>query len=257
MTLSDLSIKNPVFAWMLMAGLILFGLISFNGMGVSQMPDVEFPVLTVNLTWEGAAPEVMETDVVDIIEDAVMSVQGIRDISSTARQGSATVTIEFDLSRNIDVALQEVQTKIAQAQRRLPNDIDPPIVSKVNPQDNPIMWLGVSSESMPLRDLMDYAQNNLKDKFQTINGVGEVMMGGVLDRNLRVWIDAEKLEALQLTIDDVTNAIQQGHEELPAGRIETSEKEKNVRTMGEAAPKSSAISSSPVGAANRFTSRFT
>ena len=120
MTLSDLSIKNPVFAWMLMAALIVFGSISFQRMGVSQLPDVDFPVVSVTLTWEGAAPEVMETDVVDIVEDAITSIQGIRDISSTTRQGQATITIEFDLERDIDVALQEVQTKIAQAQLRLP-----------------------------------------------------------------------------------------------------------------------------------------
>ena len=125
MTLSDFSIKNPVFAWMLMAALILFGAISFKRMGVSQMPDVDFPVVSVNLTWEGAAPEVMETDVVDIVEDAVTSIQGIRDLSSSTRQGLATVTIEFDLERDIDVALQEVQTKIAQAQLRLPKELDP------------------------------------------------------------------------------------------------------------------------------------
>ncbi|MBI3615379.1 MAG: efflux RND transporter permease subunit [Candidatus Omnitrophica bacterium] len=234
MTLSDLSIKNPVFAWMLMAGLILFGIIGFNQMGVSQMPDVEFPVINVQLTWEGAAPEVIESDVVDIVEDAIMSVQGIRDISSTSRQGSASVTIEFDLNRDIDVAVQEVQTKIAQAQRRLPNDIDPPIVSKVNPQDNPILWLGVSGD-IPKKELIEYVQNHLRDKFQTISGVGEVMLGGFVEPNLRVWLDAEKLEALQLTVDDVIGAIQKEHAEMPAGRIETGKEEFNVRAMGEAA----------------------
>ncbi len=233
MTLSDLSIKNPVFAWMLMAGLILFGLIGFNQMGISQMPDVEFPVVNVQMTWEGAAPEVMESDVVDIVEDAVMSVQGIRDVSSTARQGSASVTIEFDLNRDIDVAVQEVQTKIAQAQRRLPNDMDPPIIAKVNPQDNPILWLGVSGD-VPKKDLIEYVQNHLRDKFQTIGGVGEVMLGGFVEPNLRVWLDADKLEALQMTADDVIGAIQKEHAELPAGRIETGEQEFNVRAMGEA-----------------------
>jgi len=234
MSLSDLSIKNPVFAWMLMAGLILFGAISFRQMGVSQMPDVEFPVVNIQLTWEGAAPEVMESDVVDVIEDAVTSVQGIRDISAGARQGSASVTIEMELNRDIDVAVQEVQTKIAQAQRRLPDDIDPPIVTKVNPQDHPILWIGVASDTLPLRDLMDYAENHLKDKFQTVSGVGEVLMGGSLERNLRVWIDAAKLEALQFTVEDVIQAIQREHAELPAGRIETGQKEFNVRAMGEA-----------------------
>ncbi len=233
MTLSDLSIKNPVFAWMLMAGLIVFGGISFQRMGVSQLPDVDFPVVSVNLAWEGAAPEVMETDVVDPVEESVMSVQGIREVSSSTRQGQATVTIEFELNRNIDAALQEVETKIAQAQRNLPREMDPPTVTKVNPEDNPIMWIGVSGD-VPVRDLTEYVQDHLKDQFQTITGVGEIFLGGFVERNLRVWLDAEKLQAYQLTVQDIINAIQQEHAEMPAGRLETSQKEFNVRTMGEA-----------------------
>ncbi len=233
MTLSDLSIKNPVFAWMLMAALLVFGAISFSGMGISQMPDVDFPVLSVNLSWEGAAPEVMETDVVDVVEESVMTVQGIRDISSSTRQGQGTVTIEFELNRNIDVALQEVQTKIAQAQRLLPRQMDPPVVTKVNPEDNPIMWISVSGD-VPMRDLTEYVQDHLKDQFQTVEGVGEIFLGGFVERNLRVWLDAEKLEAYQLTVQDVMDAIQREHAEMPAGRLETATHEFNVRTMGEA-----------------------
>ncbi len=233
MSLSSVSIRNPVFAWMMMLSLILFGAIAFSRMGVSEMPDVDFPVVTVNVTWEGAAPEVMETDVVDVIEDAVMSIAGIREVSSSTRQGMASVTVEFDLDRDIDVALQEVQTKIAQAQQRLPNEIDPPTVNKVNPEDQPIMWLGLSGER-PLKDLMTYVQDHLKEKFQTISGVGEVFLGGFLERNLRVWIDPQKLHQYQLTVQDVIDAIKSEHVEMPAGRIETKEKEYNVRAMGEA-----------------------
>lgn len=233
MTLSDLSIKNPVFAWMLMAGLMLFGFISFQRMGVSQLPNVDFPVVSVQLAWEGAAPEVMETDVVDIVEDALTSIQGIRDLSSSIRQGQATITLEFDLERDIDVALQEVQTKIAQAQLRLPRELDPPVVLKVNPQDQPIMWLGVSGD-VPKRQLMEYVQDRLKDEFQTINGVGEIFLGGFVERNLRVWLDAEKLQAYQLTVQDVIDAIQREHAEIPAGRLETGTQELNIRSMGEA-----------------------
>ena len=233
MTLSDLSIKNPVFAWMLMAALLVFGCISFQRMGVSQLPDVDFPVVSVTLTWEGAAPEVMETDVVDVVEDVITSIQGIRDIASTTRQGQATITIEFDLERDIDVALQEVQTKIAQAQLRLPRELEPPVVIKLNPQDQPIMWIGVSGD-IPKRQLMEYVQDHLKDQFQTIQGVGEIFLGGFLERNLRLWIDAQKLEAYQLTVEDVIQAIQREHTELPAGRIETKTQEINVRAMGEA-----------------------
>src|SRR5512142_867327 len=128
MTLADLSIRRPVFAWMVMLGLMVFGLFAFNRMGVSQLPNVDFPIINVSLTWEGAAPEVMETDVVDPVEQAVMSVQGIKNISSTVNQGNARITLEFELDRDIDVAVQEVQAKLSQAQRHLPDDMDPPIV---------------------------------------------------------------------------------------------------------------------------------
>src|SRR3989338_3460160 len=233
MTLSDLSIKNPVFAWMLMAALIVFGAISFQRLGVSQMPNAEFPVIAVSLSWEGAAPEVMETDVVDIVEDALTSIQGVRDISSTTRQGNSTITVEFDLDRDIDLALQEVQTKIAQAQLRLPRELDPPVVLKLNPQDQPIMWLGVAGD-VPKRELMEYVQDHLKDRFQTINGVGEIFLGGFLERNLRVWVDADQLGAYQFTVQDVITAIEREHVEQPAGRIETGQQELNVRSRGEA-----------------------
>ncbi|MFA5142893.1 MAG: efflux RND transporter permease subunit [Candidatus Omnitrophota bacterium] len=234
MTLSDLSIKNPVFAWMLMAALIIFGIISYTRLGVGQLPDVDFPIVTINLTWEGAAPEVMETDVVDVVEDSLMSIQGVREVSSSMRQGAATITVEFDLSRNIDVAVQDVQAKIDQAQRSLPKDLDPAIITKVNPEDHPIIMLAVSSSTMPVKDIMTYVKDHLKNQFATIDGVGDIFMGGFVERNLRVWVDADKLEAYQLTVQDVVDAVKAEHEEVPAGRIETPAKEFNVRVMGEA-----------------------
>ena len=233
MTISDLSIRRPVFAWMLMTALIVFGLISFQRMGVSQLPNVDFPVISVNLTWEGAAPEVMETDVVDVVEEAVMTIQGIREVSSSVRQGQATITVELELGRDVDVAVQEVQTKISQSQRLLPKDMDPPIVIKVNPGEQPFMWITTKGERSA-RELMEYVQDHLQDQFTTINGVGEVSLGGFVPPNLRIWVDAGKLEFYQLTIQDIISAIQQEHSELPAGRIETTVNEQNVRAMGEA-----------------------
>lgn len=234
MTLSDIAIKNPVFSWMLMIGLMLFGLISFNMLGISQLPDVDFPVVSVGLTWEGAAPEVMESDVVDVVEGAIMGVQGVRDVSSQIRQGNATVTVEFELDRDIDVAMQDIQTKIDQAQRNLPKDMDPAVVTKTNPDDQPIVFLSISSDKMSLRDLITYVQNHVKDKFSTISGVGDIFLGGFVDRNLRIWIDADKLDNYQLTVQDVINAVGEEHKEMPAGRIEAKDKEFNVRVMGEA-----------------------
>ena len=120
MTLSDLSINRPVFAWMLMFALMIFGVISVQKIGISKLPDVDFPTISIRLAWEGAAPEVMEADVVDVVEEAVTSIQGVREINSSVRQGQATVTLELDLDRDIDVAVQEVQSKLLAAQRQLP-----------------------------------------------------------------------------------------------------------------------------------------
>jgi hydrophobe/amphiphile efflux-1 (HAE1) family protein len=239
-TLADISIRNHVLAWMLMAGLILFGLICFTGfggvvkgLGISQNPDVDFPIVNVQVTYEGASPEVMETDVVDPIEDAVTSVEGVKQISSTSRQGNANITVEFEISRNIDAALQDVQTRVAQAARRLPREIDPPIITKNNPEDNPIMWLSISGTRSPIF-MADYVRNVIRPQLQTIEGVGEVFIGGFRERNVRVWFDAPRLEAQGLTVLDVIGAIQREHLEVPAGRIETAQREMNVRAEGEA-----------------------
>ncbi len=233
MRLSDASIRKPVFAWMLMAGLLVFGGIGVTRLGVSQMPDVDFPQVTVRLTLEGASPETMETDVVDVVEDACMSVEGITDLSSTSQQGQATVTVEFDVGQDIDAALQDVQTKVAQAQRRLPAAMDPPVITKTNPEDNPIMWVGLSGP-LPPRVLSDLARFAVKERLQTVPGVGEVMMGGHRERNLRIWLDAERLDAYGVTAADVLAAVRREHVELPAGRIESAERETNVRLRGEA-----------------------
>ena len=233
MTISDLSIKNPVFAWMLMFGLMIFGWVGYSRMGVSQMPDVDFPVVNVAVTWEGAAPEIMEAEVVDVIEDAVTSVQGVKQISSSSKLGQAAITVELELDRPVDVALQEIQTKIAQAQQRLPRDIDPPIVTKVNPEDQPILWLALNGDGIPVKDLMVYAKDVLKSKFQTVPGVGDIFLGGLIERNLRVWLDADKMQQQQITVEDVLAAIRREHAEIPAGQIETPTTEFNVRTLGE------------------------
>ena len=234
MTLSDLSIKNPVFAWMLMLGLIVFGWIGFSNMGISQMPDVDYPVVNVSVSLEGAAPEVMETQVADVLEGAVMSIQGIKEVSSSSKRGGANITIEFELGRDIDVAMQEVQAKISQVQRDLPRDIDPPTISKSNPEDQPIIRVALNGDR-PLKDLMAYSNDFLKDKFTTISGVGDVDMGGFVDPNLRIWVDADKLNATQLTVEDVMNTVSNQHSETPAGYISSGNRELNVRVMGEAA----------------------
>lgn len=234
MILSDISIRRPVFAWMLMSALIIFGGIAFSRMGVSRLPDVDYPVVSVSLRMPGAAPEVMETDVVDIVESALMSVQGVRAITSSSRNGFARVTLEFELSRNIDLAQQDVEAKLQSIIRDLPDDMDPYEIHKTNPEEQPILMLAVESETMPRPKLMAYVRDQLQGKFTTVSGVGSIDMMGYVDPNLRVWVSDSALAKYALTVNDVTNTIRQQHSELPAGWVRSGKRELNVRVLGEA-----------------------
>jgi len=233
MKLTEACIQKPVFAWMLMAATVVFGGVAATRIGISQFPDVDFPTISVNVPWEGAAPEVVENDVVEILEEALVQVEGVRSITSSSRQGSASITVELDIARDVDLALQDVQTKISQAQQRLPRDMDPPVISKTNPEDQPIMWVGISGP-FPQRVLSDYARYRVKEKLQTVPGVGEITLGGYLERNVRIWLDASHLDEKGLTVSDVITALRREHVELPAGRLETAGREVNVRVLGEA-----------------------
>ncbi|MCU0848828.1 MAG: efflux RND transporter permease subunit [Spirochaetes bacterium] len=233
MTLSDISIKNTVFAWMLMTGLIVFGAIGFGRMGISQLPDVDFPVLTVRVNWPGAAPETMELAVADVLEDSVMSIEGIRSVSSVSQEGIANITIEFELTRDINSALQEVQSKIIQAQRNLPNDIDPPIVTKSNPEDQPIMFVGLSGTG-DLRDMIVFVRDHLKDQLTTVEGVGDIRLGGYIDPNMRIWLNTDEMNRREISVDDVISAVTSQHTLAPSGYMSNGPKEFNVRVMSEA-----------------------
>ncbi|GAB4242139.1 MAG: efflux RND transporter permease subunit [Candidatus Methylacidiphilales bacterium] len=230
MTLSDLSIKRPVFAWMLMAALIVFGAISLGRMGISQMPDIDFPVLDIRVTWEGAAPEFIETELVDQIEEKVIGVEGLLEIRSTIRQGAANIELEFSLDRDVDAALQEVQAALSQV--RLPLNVEPPVIRKNSTENEPLMWIGITWPGTQ-RDLIAFCENFLVDQFQIIPGVGEVALGGYSERNLRIWIDNDKLRQFELTVLDVQRALANDHVELAAGYLENERQEINVRTMGE------------------------
>ena len=232
MTLSDLSIRRPVFAWMLMSALMFFGVICFFQLGVSQLPEATQPVLTINVAWVGAAPEVMETEIVNPIEQAVISVQGIQDIESNMRQGTASIKLTFYTSKDIDAALQETNSKLRSV--KLPDDVLPPTIDKINTDDNPIMWLAITSTKRSFKDVLTYVDLNLRDRLRVIPGVGDIILGGWSDRNLRVWVDNNKLLERQLTILDVRNTLKMENNETSSGILENDKTESNVRTMGEA-----------------------
>jgi hydrophobe/amphiphile efflux-1 (HAE1) family protein len=230
-SLADLSIRRPVFAWMLMAALIIFGAIGLSRLGVSEQPDVDFPVLTINATWSGAAPEVMETEIVDRIEEQVISTQGVRNVTSQIQQGQASITMEFEIDRNIDAALTEVQSKLSNVE--LPIGADQPTIVKTNPEDQPVLLLSASSTTRDMHALTEYLELNIVDQLKILPGVGEVTLAGYQQRNLRVWVDNNKLKPLQLTMLDVKSALETEQVEEAAGYLENAQTEFNVRTMGE------------------------
>src|SRR5277367_1097734 len=232
MTFSDLSIRRPVFAWMLMGALMFFGAICFTRLGVSQLPEATQPVLTISANWVGASPEVMETEIVNPIEQAVISVQGIQDIESNMRQGTANIKLTFYTEKDIDAALQETNSKLRSV--KFPSDVQPPTINKINTDDNPIMWLAITSTKRSFKDVLTYVDLNLRDRLRVIPGVGDIILGGWADRNLRVWVDNDKLLARQLTILDVRNTLKMENNETSSGYLENGTNDANVRVKGEA-----------------------
>ncbi|WP_061221938.1 efflux RND transporter permease subunit [Leptospira weilii] len=231
--LSTVSIQNPIFSWMMMAAIIIFGSVGFSRMGVSQMPDVDFPVVNVSLTLVGANAQVMETDVVDPIEEALMAVEGVTEIRSISSDGSATITVELELSRNVDVAVQEIQTKLAQVSNKLPEELDPAVITKSNPDDVPIIWVSVTAVDRTEKEKMLFVKDFLKDKFQEISGVGEIILGGYVDRTINVYLDPLKLSRNEIAVDDIVNTLKEQNLEVPSGRLENRTNEISLRAVGE------------------------
>jgi hydrophobe/amphiphile efflux-1 (HAE1) family protein len=252
MNLTELCIRKPVLAWVLMIGVAVFGVVSLQRIGISQFPDVDFPNVNVRVTWEGASAEAVESEVVEEIEDSLSQVEGVKSLSASATRGSASVTVEFDISRDIDAAVQEVQARLGQIARRLPKDVDPPTVSKVNPEDMPIMWVSLAGE-VPRRQLVDTARD-VRDRLLRVPGVGDVVLGGMVERSVRLWFSNQRLIAQGVTVTEVAAALARQHLELPAGRLEgggTPGRELAVRVMGEAADLATLRNLVVGGSANR------
>lgn len=231
--LTNISIRNPVFAWMMMIAIMGLGGYSMSQMNLSQNPDVDFPVVNVTLNLDGATAKVMETDVVDIIEEVILTVEGVKEIRSLSRDYSATITVELYLERDVDIALQEIQTKIAQVSNKLPLELDPPILMKSNPEDSPIVWVSLTSDVHSKKDMVIFVKDNLKDQFQKIQGVGEIFLGGYVDRTVNVYLDPKQLSYREITVDDITNTLLEQNIEIPGGRVENKLEEYGLRSIGE------------------------
>ncbi len=224
MTLPELSIKRHVLAFMMSGVLVLFGIISYQRLGVDRFPYIEFPIVSITTTQQGANPQIIDASITNIIENKVNSVPGIQHIQSSSSPGVSTVAITFDLDKNIDVAFNEVQSKVNQVLRLLPKDADSPIVAKVETNAQPILWIALQGDRTQ-QQLNQYATNVLKKKLETISGVGEVRLGGRRDRVIRVNLDTARMAALGIVAKDLTDAFNKEHLQLPGGFLVSNQTE--------------------------------
>jgi len=232
MWLADTSIKRPVFATMFLMALVVLGIVSYPSIGVDLYPKVDFPIVNVTTRLKGASPEIMDIDVTDKIEEAINTINGVKTIASTSTEGVSVVTVEFVLERDIDMAVQDVREKVSTIRAKLPTDIDEPIIEKVDPDATPVMWLSLSG-NRSVGELSTYADEVLKEQLQKVPGVGAINLGGLRLRQVRIWLDRDKLRAYQVTATDVLQALARENVELPGGRIESASKEYSIKIKGE------------------------
>jgi HAE1 family hydrophobic/amphiphilic exporter-1 len=229
--LAEVCVRRPVFASMLVAAIIVVGGVSFTQLGIDRYPRIETPVVSVTTTNPGATPESIEKEITDRIEAAVNTVPGIDELRSTSTEGLSRVTITFDLSKNPDVAAQEVRAKVDPVIRNLPETADPPVVQKQDPDSMPIMMFSISAP-MPAVELTSFLEQNVQKRVESVNGVGEVLLFGARRRQIQIKIDPDRLNAYSLATSDVAAALRAQNLELPGGRLEQGVRELSVRTVG-------------------------
>lgn len=231
MWISDTSIKRPVFASMFILALVVLGLVSYPAIGVDLFPKVEFPLVNITTGLAGASPEIMDVDVTDKIEEAVSTINGVKTINSLSLDGISSVIVEFELERDIDLAVQDVREQISAIRPQLPGDVIEPVIQKVNIDSTPVMWLALTGDKSQ-RDLSTYVDEILKERLQKIDGVGALTLAGMQKRQIRIWLDNDKLVAYGVSPGDVAAALKRENIELPGGRIESSTKEFSIKVKG-------------------------
>lgn len=233
MDLPRLCIQRPILASMMNVALILFGVISLTRLPVRELPDVDPPVVSVSTTYPGANATVVETEITERLEEAINNIEGIKTLSSESREQVSNITIEFDLSRDIDLAAQDVRDRVSRVRGRLPDDILEPVISKRDSDAWPVIWIGVASDKFSPIELTDLAEKQMKPRLQTITGVSSIFIGGEQRFAMRLWLDSEKMAARRVTILDVQQALREQNIELPSGRVENREREMTILTQGE------------------------
>ena len=233
MVLSDVSIKRPVFATVLSLLIVVFGLAALMGLPVREYPDIDPPVVSVSTDYTGAAAEVVvDTQITQVIEGAISGIEGIRSIESSTEQGESRTTIEFNTSRDIDIAANDVRDAVSRVLNQMPDEADPPVVSKADSDARPMMWITLTSEVWDAAELSDFADRVLSDRLSVLDGVADVRIGGERRYAIRVWLDRERLAARNITVAEVEQALRANNVELPAGSVDSSTRNFTVRAEG-------------------------
>jgi multidrug efflux pump len=230
--ISELSIKRPVLATVMVLVILLFGMIGYRSLGVREYPSVDRPIISVNTSYPGANAEVIMNQITEPLEQNVNGIPGIRSLSSVSSQGNSRITVEFELSVDLETAANDVRDKVSRAQRYLPRDCDPPTVSKADADANPIMQIGIRSSRRSLMELTEIAELTVKERLQTIQNVSAVDIWGQKRYSMRLWLDPVKMAGYGITPLDIRNAVDAENVELPSGSIEGNTVELSIRTMG-------------------------
>src|SRR5437763_8326847 len=229
--LAALCVRRPVFATVIILSLVVVGLFAYNQLGVDRFPKVDIPTITITTRLVGAAPEEIETDITDKIEESVNTISGIDQLQSVSSEGTSQVIVSFDLEKNIDVAAQEVRDKVNTILRDLPKDADPPIIQKIDPDSVPVLGIALSGPA-PIRDITEFADKKLRRRLESINGVGQVLIVGGRPRQINVVVDTEKLSATGLTTAQIVSALQTQNVQIPGGKVEQGLRDMTLRTYG-------------------------
>jgi multidrug efflux pump len=229
MMISDLSVRRPVLATVFSLLIIVFGAIALTTLPLRELPDVDQPIVSVDVSYRGASAQVMETQVTRVIEDQLSGIEGIDLITAQSRDGRASINVEFKLSRDLEDAANDVRNAVSRASGQLPPDIEPPVVSKTEADADPIIWYNLQSTTMDRVQLSDYAERIVVDRFSTVDGVANVRVGGSQRPALRIWLDPNALAARGLTVDDVESALRSQNIELPAGYVEGATRDYSLR----------------------------
>ncbi len=232
MFLSEIAVKRPVLTTVVILAIIVFGFIGYSELPLEMFPKIDFPFVTVQVVYPGASPETVESEVTEILEDEISSIEGIKTLQSWSGENVCQVFIEFELEYDINVVLQDVRDKVSGALQRLPEDIESPVVAKFDTQSFPVMSYVVSAD-MPPAQLALFVDKYVKTPLQGVGGVGRVSVLGARDREIKVWLDLNKMKSLEVAVNDVAYALKAKNVDIPGGRIETGEREYTIKTKGE------------------------